>query len=111
MLIQLLNLIRTVETKQAVPIKHVAGDVYEITYIHEDRLYKLFFPIRNQLKSSMRNTDVFIKIKDTSVEISQQPGVPYIIQPNDFCEGASITVFREDDDLEKTFLGAESIVW
>ena len=94
--------------KEPVEALHVAGNVYSVEYIHEGRKHRLFFPLREEVKSYYRGKDVYINIGQTTVNISQQAGVPYLIRSGDFDKDAYITIVSEDDYYE-TLGGEESL--
>ena len=104
------KLLLTQSTNQVSPAKHVAGQVYEVTYEHNGGKYRLFFPIRCSAKQKMLETQVYLTIGDVVGEISQQPGVPYLIVPEDISSDAVISFISEDDG-RVDFRGRDYVGW
>ena len=106
--LKMIEMIRSV-SHEPLPAQHVAGNVYVVTYLHNGQQYKLFFPIQSDVKNQFFGKDVYVSIGETSVNINQEPGVPYLIRAGDFDGEAQVSVYCEDDETNKIFKDAQPI--
>lgn len=108
MALKMIEVVRSI-SHEPLPAQHVAGNVYVVTYLHRGQEYKLFFPVRHDVKAQFKGKDVYVNIGGVTASLNQEPGVPYLIKANDFDQSAKICVCSEVDDTNITFEGLQSI--
>lgn len=75
-----------------------------IEYNYVGKKYKVYLPYDDSLEVDMTQLEVYL-IKADGVEcITQQPGIPYMITPDNL-GGSSIRVVNQDSELIKDFGG------
>lgn len=94
---------------ESVQAKHIEGNVYVISYQHNGQMYNLYLPIRSKVKVEFQGYDIYANINGDTFNLSQEPGVPYLVQPEDFGVGSKIFAICEHDDSCHVFEGFEEI--
>lgn len=108
-----LSLVETLTQKSAepLPLEHIYGKVYAVTYLHEDRKYKLYIPL-NKTRPLRPDETFYAEVNDTQIALgNQQPGVPYFITANDFHQECRLNLWSEGDERIVTFTGNERVVF
>lgn len=110
-----MTMLKAVEVIRSVPNEpmpaiHVAGNVYMISYLHDGQVYRLYFPIRPDVKDAFKDRNVYLSIGETTCDLNQEPGVPYSIQAGDFCPEAVVSIMSEDDESVISFHNRDPIV-
>lgn len=95
---------------EPIEARHVNGNVYAVTYLHDGRQYELFFPIRLDTKDMFMNKEVYASLKYGFVSLAQQVGVPYFIKGNDFEEPCGILVIDNLHDKKYYFTSDEDVI-
>ncbi len=73
----------------------VESNLLNLTYIYNNKYYNIYLPYSKRLISKMLNYNVYIKNSDDSlIDITQQLGVGYVIQPKHLHHDQSI-VFKD----------------
>ncbi len=96
--LKLANLFNNSQPSQA---HHVCGDVYSVEYLTEGRSYRIFFPVLEKTKEEFNKKEVYLNIDDITINIDQQPGVPYLVVPNHFDKTAKISIVGDDDSCSE----------
>ncbi len=107
-MLRAVEMIRSVPN-EPMPAIHVSGNVYMISYLHDGQVYRLYFPIRPDVKDAFKDKNVYLSIGEVTCDLNQEPGVPYSIQANDFCSEAVISVFSEDDESLNSFYNKDPV--
>jgi len=78
---------------------HIFDNYIEIPYKHMNINYKVWLPYNHKLVLKMLPYTVTAVKDNQSLNITQQPGVPYLITPYDL-NAESIITYNENEDQE-----------
>jgi len=78
----------------------------EISYSYMTKPYTVRLPFDSDRIPSMAQYMVFAQHNDTEVDITQQPGIPYLLSP-DVLNVDNITVYNLLDDDKQSYIGEE----
>lgn len=74
-----------------------------MSYTHLGRDYKLFLPYNRRATIPMAQYKASLNKRDgLNIDITQQPGIPYLVTPEDL-GGDSITILNRDNGVQYTF--------
>jgi hypothetical protein len=86
-----------------------SGKAFNIKYCKNNREYNLYVPYDRQLLFNSSNCKVILQLDEDNVEdITQQPGIPYLVSAYEL-GGISASVYNNEDMLLKKFLKHETI--
>lgn len=104
--ISVLSYIYKTANQSISPAVHVVGDIYSVSYTRNNRVHQLYFPIRSGLVESMRGFDLYMTEPDKV--FVQEPGVPFLIVPDDIGPHKKLSLYSEDEDIPISFTGTTS---
>jgi len=77
----------------------------EIVYNRLGKSYKLIVPFSRSLSSTMNKCRLYLVSENKEIDITQQPGIPYLVSASQLGGTKIIARFRSGD--EKTFFADE----
>ena len=75
-----------------------------IEYNYVGKKYKVYLPYDDKLEVDMAQLEVYLVRADGVECITQQPGLPYMITPDNL-GGSVIEVVNQDSEVSKDFVG------